>query len=94
MKFTRRDRRDLRLYLWLSLGACLISAYFGYAVAPVTDPPQPPLRSALHGALTSLMIATPIILFELRSRRPGFLPRRLYQELTVLPVGLHIDASR
>jgi len=73
MKFTRRDRRDVRLFLWLSLGGAAISAYFGYTVAPATEPPQPPLRSAFHGALTSLMIATPIILFELRSARPGFL---------------------
>ena len=76
MKFTRRDRRDVRFFLWFSLSACLISAYFGYAVAPVPAPPQlpqPPLRSAFHGALTSLMIATPIALFELRIRRPGFL---------------------
>jgi len=75
MKFTRRDRRDVRFFLWFSLGACVISACFGYAVAPPTDPPQPPLRSAFHGALTSLMIATPIILFELGSARPGFLRR-------------------
>lgn len=75
MKFTRRDRRDLRFFLWFSLTAAVISAYFGYVVAPPTDPPQPPLLSAFHGALTSLMIATPIILFELRSARPGFLRR-------------------
>ena len=75
MTFTRRDRRDLRFFLWFSLTAAVISAYFGYLVAPPTDPPQPPLHNAFHGALTSLMIATPIILFELLSARPGFLRR-------------------
>jgi adenylate cyclase len=75
MKFTRRDRRDVRLFLWLSLTACAISACFGYAMAPFGDPPQPPLPSAFNGALTSLMIATPLLVFELRSRRPGFLRR-------------------
>jgi adenylate cyclase len=75
MTFTRRDRRDMRFFLWFTLSACAISAYFGYAIAPVTDPPQSPLRGVFHGVLTSLMIATPIILFELGSARPGFLRR-------------------
>lgn len=75
MTFTRRDRRDVRLFLWLSLGAGVISACFGYAMAFVREPPQPPLRGAFHGVLTSLMIATPILYFELKSRRPGFLRR-------------------
>lgn len=75
MTFTQRDRRDVRLFLWLTLGASVISACFGYAMASVREPPQPPLRGAFHGVLTSLMIATPILIFELRSRRPGFLRR-------------------
>ncbi|MBI3196223.1 MAG: adenylate/guanylate cyclase domain-containing protein [Rhodospirillales bacterium] len=75
MRITRRDRRDVRLFLWFSLAAAVISAYFGYAVAPASEPPRAPLQSAFHGALTSLMIATPIILFELGSRRPGLLRR-------------------
>ena len=72
MKFTRRDGRFI---LWFSLSACAISAYFGYAVAPLTDPPRSPLRGAFQGVLTSLIIATPIVFFELRSRRPGLLRR-------------------
>lgn len=75
MTFTRRDRRDWRIFLWVSLGASVISACFGYAMAPFGEPPRPPLHGAFHGVLTSLMIATPIILFELGSRRPGFLRR-------------------
>ena len=75
MTFTRRDRRDVRILLWVSLGASVISACFGYAMAPFGEPPRPPLHGAFHGVLTSLMIATPIILFELGSRRPGFLRR-------------------
>lgn len=75
MKFTRRDRRDVRLFLWLNVSAAVISACFGYAMASANEPPLPPLRSAFNGALTSLIIATPILAFELRSRRPGFLRR-------------------
>ncbi|OFW99104.1 MAG: hypothetical protein A3D94_21180 [Alphaproteobacteria bacterium RIFCSPHIGHO2_12_FULL_66_14] len=75
MTVTRRDRRDVRLFLWLTLGASVISACFGYVMASVREPPQPPLRGAFHGVLTSLMIATPILIFELRSRRPGLLRR-------------------
>ena len=89
MTFTRRDRRDMRFFLWFSLSACAISAYFGYAVAPVTDPPQSPLRGVFQGALTSLLIATPIALFELRSRRPGFL-RRLRRLPLVAYFGLKV----
>jgi adenylate cyclase len=75
MTFTQRDRRDVRLFLWLTLGASMISACFGYAMAPFGEPPRSSLHGAFHGALTSLMIATPILFVELWSRRPGFLRR-------------------
>ena len=84
MKFTRRDRRDVRLFLWLSLVGAAISACFGYVVSTTIVPPQAPWRGAFHGVLTSLMIATPILLFELRSRHPGFL-RRLHR----LPLAVY-----
>jgi adenylate cyclase len=59
-----RNRRDWRVILWLSLGSAVISAYFGFSVS---DSP--------HGLLTgvghSLIIATPIILFEVKGQRLG-----------------------
>jgi adenylate cyclase len=72
MSLTRRDRRDWRIFYWVSLGSAAISAYFGYAIAPADDPP---LHGAFHGVVASLIIATPILVFELRSARAGFLRR-------------------
>ena len=63
-----RNRRDWRVILWLSVGSAVISAYFGYTVS---DNP--------HGLLTgvghSLIIATPIILFEVKGQRLGLIRR-------------------
>jgi adenylate cyclase len=72
MKLTRRDRHDWRVFLWLSVTSAIISAYFGYAVAP---PDTPMLRAFFSGVVNSLLIATPIFLFEIKSRRPGPLRR-------------------
>lgn len=67
-----RDRRDWRVFLWLSLGSALISAYFGYAVGE-SDVSR--WRSALSGTANSLVIATPILLFEIKGQRLGFMRR-------------------
>ena len=45
--------------------SAVVSAYFGHAVAPN----EPVLRGLLQGALTSLLIATPIVFFEVRRAR-------------------------
>ena len=66
MTLSRRNRREWRIILWISLTSAVISAYFGYAVAPADDPP---LRGAVQGTLTSLLIATPIAFFEVRRAR-------------------------
>lgn len=66
MTMSRRSRREWRIILWISLASALISAYFGYAVAPADEPP---LLGAIQGILTSLLIATPVAFFEVRRAR-------------------------
>lgn len=66
MTMSRRNRREWRIVLWISLTSAAISAYFGQAVAPADDPP---LRGVVQGILTSLLIATPIAFFEVRRAR-------------------------
>ena len=85
MTLSRRARRDWRIFLWVSLTAAAISAWFGYRVAPDG---QPELRSALSGVLTSLVIATPILLFLLKGERAGPLRR-----LRRLPLALYFAAK-
>ncbi len=64
-----RARREWRIFLGLSVGSAVISAYFGYSVGDST------LRSALTGILTSMLISSPIILFELKGHRMGVVRR-------------------
>jgi len=79
---TRRARREWRIFLWVSLTCAVISAGFGYRVAPDGGPA---LRSALSGVLTSLVVATPIFLFQLKGERSERLRR-----LRRLPLALYI----
>jgi adenylate cyclase len=72
MSFTRRDHRDWRIILWVSLVSAAVSAYFGYVIAP---PGFAWWTGGLIGVANSVAIATPILLFELRSLRPGALRR-------------------
>lgn len=65
MTMSRRNRREWRIILWISLASAVISAYFGQAVAPN----EPVLMGVLQGTLTSLLIATPIVFFEVRRAR-------------------------
>ena len=65
-----RIRREWRLVLWLSLGSAVISAYFSYAVGAGTI-----LHSIMVGVVNSVIIATPILLLEVNSRRVGALKR-------------------
>ena len=66
MRMSRRNRREWRIILWISLASAVISAYFGQAVGSADEPP---LRGVLQGVLTSLLIATPITFFEVRRAR-------------------------
>ena len=66
MTMSRRNRREWRIILWISLASAVLSAYFGQAVAPADEPL---LTGVLQGMLTSLLIATPITVFEVRRAR-------------------------
>jgi class 3 adenylate cyclase len=70
MKLSRRKRREWRIILWVTLSSALVSAYFGYAIG---QEDEPPLRGIVQGILTSLLIATPIVVFEVRRARFGSL---------------------
>jgi adenylate cyclase len=72
MSLSRRSRREWRTFFWVSLASALISAWFGYRVAPDRNPQ---LKSALQGVLTSLIVATPILLFQIKGERAGNLRR-------------------
>lgn len=65
-----RNRRDWRIILWLSLGSAVISAYFGYATGD-----GPAWRGVLAGVGHSIIIATPILLFEVKGQRLGLVRR-------------------
>lgn len=66
MSLSRRERREWRIILWFSLASAAISVCFGYAV---TQPGDPPLLGMFQGILASLLIATPIVIFEARRAR-------------------------
>lgn len=72
MSVSRRPHRKWRFFLWISLASAVISAYFGYAVSPSSDPP---LKGMSHGVLASLLIATPILFVEIMGRRVSLLRR-------------------
>jgi adenylate cyclase len=74
MNPTRRARREWRIVLWVNLASAPVSAYFGYVIAP---PGFTWWIGALIGVANSVAIATPIVLFELGSRRPRGTLRRL-----------------
>jgi adenylate cyclase len=60
---TRRARREWLIVLWVSVASAVVSAWFGVQVAP---PGEWWLRSATHGVLTSVLIATPILWMQFR----------------------------
>ena len=82
MTLSRRGRREWRIFFWVMVVAAAISAWFGYRVAPESGNPE--VRSALNGVLTSLVVATPILLFQLKGERAGRLRR-----LRRLPLAIY-----
>jgi adenylate cyclase len=72
-----RSRREWRIILWLSVAFAAISAYFGYSVGDPTP------HSAIMGVVNSLVIATPILLFEVKGQRLRLLRRLRRQPLLV-----------
>jgi adenylate cyclase len=83
MMQSQRDRRAWRLFFRLSLGCALISALFGYSQGPDT-----PLHSTFIGIVGSLVIATPIMLVEIKGQRT--LLRRLRRLPLPAYLGLKI----
>src|SRR5512138_2651812 len=81
MRMTNRDRRNWWIFLWLSLGSLLVSAFFGFRASGDT------LRGVALGIASSLFIATPLLLFEVRGRRLA-IQRRLQR----LPFLLYFSA--
>src|SRR5690348_13552866 len=77
MNWTRRSRREWRIFLWLSLASAAISAYFGYLIG------TPTVHSALMGIVNSMAIATPILLFEIKGQKTPLLRRLRRQPLLV-----------
>lgn len=81
MKLSRRDRHQWRIFFWVSLACAVVSACFGYFNRAGTDPP---LHSIVEGISASLVIATPILLLELRGDRTD-----AYRRLRRLPLALY-----
>jgi len=72
VSLSRRDRRDWRIFLWVSLASAVVSSYFGVSVRP---PDTSPIVAVFVSVVTSLIIATPILLLELRGERIALLRR-------------------
>ncbi|MBV8410011.1 MAG: adenylate/guanylate cyclase domain-containing protein [Alphaproteobacteria bacterium] len=81
MRQSRRDRRDWRVFLWVSVVSAIVSAYFGVQVMPLRS--TVPLGIFI-GVLTSLLIATPLTWLELRGERTEVMRR-----LRRLPLALY-----
>lgn len=60
---SNRDRRRWRIFFWLSVGFLVPSAYFGYRAGGDS------LRGIATGLASSLFIASPILLYEVKGRR-------------------------
>jgi adenylate cyclase len=72
VSLSRRSRRDWRIFLWVNLAAAVVSSYFGYSIRP---PGSSPMVAVFVSVVTSLIIATPIMLLELRGERIALLRR-------------------
>ncbi len=79
MKMTRRDRRAWQIFLWVSIVSAAVSAWFGIRVAPAGEAWT---RSAVHGMFTSLVIATPILLLQIKG--DNWAPVRRLRRLPLL----------
>jgi adenylate cyclase len=83
MRRSTRVRRDWQIIFWLSVGSAVLSASFGYIIRQSTA-----LHAAMMSVTFSLVIATPIIVFEVIGRRSAAL-----SGLRRLPVLLYFCLS-
>jgi adenylate cyclase len=65
MTSSHRARREWRIFLWFSLTSVIVSGLFGLTIRPDADM----LTVFFISALTSVLIATPLVLFELKGQR-------------------------
>jgi adenylate cyclase len=72
MKFSRRDRREWRIIFWVSIVSAIVSAGFAVRVAPAGEWW---LRSMVHGVVTCLVVATPILTLQFRGERLALMRR-------------------
>jgi adenylate cyclase len=72
MKLSRRSRREWRIVFWFSLASAVISSWFGISIRPSGG--SIPIAIVVS-VLTSLIIATPIALIELKRNRSPLLRR-------------------
>ena len=79
---SQRNRRSWRLFFGLSLGAMIISAWFGY-----NQTADMPWHGVLVGIVASLVMATPIMLLEIKGQR---MLRRLRRLPLLAYLGLKI----
>jgi adenylate cyclase len=84
MTSSSRSRREWRLFFGLSIGSALLSAWFGFN----QNDEATPFRAAVVGVVASLLIASPIMLLELKGQR-GVL-RRLRRLPLLAYLGLKI----
>ncbi len=69
---SHRRQYEWRILAIVVLSSAVVSAIFGYRIAPVETQR---VSSMLQSVLTSILIATPVVLFEIKSARVPFLRR-------------------
>jgi adenylate cyclase len=70
MTLSHRSHREWRIFFWISLASAVVSAWFGTLVRPAESAAA---IGILTGVITSLIVATPILLVELKRYRIPFL---------------------
>jgi adenylate cyclase len=78
MRMSNRSWNRWKIFFWLSIGFMVVSGFYG------AHRSEEPLRGVATGIASSLFIATPILLLEVRGRR-----LRLVRRLQRLPLLLY-----
>jgi class 3 adenylate cyclase len=85
MNRTGRDRREWQILFWVLVASAVASIFHSYVIAPEGSRVWP----GIIGLVTNLVIATPIILTELRAERFGVM-RRLRRLPLVVYFGIKV----